>query len=464
MRVFTQTPLSAQSHAFATNPRRPHGGDRSAPGLAHRLQQTTGNQGIQRLLTLQHSVLTRDFGQATSGSPTQIPYRKEMEAAFGEDFSDVKSYLGRGSYLESLNAHAATSGERVAFAGSSPDKKQVAHELAHVVQQRRSGDPQVKSPLSQVDDASEQEAERVSASAAAGERVSVSAASRSVIHRDIKDKNLPVPLGHFEIDMAKVESKGFRAGEEGSITFYPNDKAPDCKSIRFVQAARAFDMDTKKESDWSKYDYAGLDKLANLNKMQTSASDHTHVTGSGETLKSIAETHYGDSSRFAEIFSANKKTLAPTMKTADGDKSLPENLSLTIPKAVVGGFFIDHSTKKFSPRTAKTDPLVPPDYMLPYEKIKDVRQHGSKAGKAIVPAIMTDGPGGPDHTLYTFETAARCDDTGDIYGTIHWSFEGNADAGKVTKETHRVAPGVSDTFRAALTEFDKFYKNPPTGP
>jgi nucleoid-associated protein YgaU len=419
---------------------------------------------MQRLLAQQHSILTRDFSQATSGSPTQIPYRKEMEAAFGEDFSDVKSYLGRGSNLESLNANAATSGERVAFAGSSPDKKQVAHELTHVVQQRRSGDPQVKSPLSPVDDASEQEAERVSASAAAGDRVSVSAASSSVIHRDIKDKKLPVPLGNFEIDMTKEESKGFWAGETGSITFTPNDKAPDCKSIRFVQAARAFDMDTKKETDWSKYDLAGLEKKANLNKMQTSASDHTHVTGSGETLKSIAEIHYGEASRFTEIFSANKKTLALTMKTADGDKNLPENLSLTIPKAVVGGFFIDHSTRTFSPRTAKRDPLVPPDYMLRYEYSKDVMQHGSKAGTAIVPAIMTDRPGGPDHTLYTFETTARCDDTRAIYGTIHWSFEGNADAGKVTKETHSVTAGVSDTFRAALTEFDKFYKNPPTGP
>jgi hypothetical protein len=55
-------------------------------------------------------------------------------------------------------------------------------------------------------------------------------------------------------------------------------------------------------------------------------------------------------------------------------------------------------------------------------------------------------------------------DTGTHYGTVHWTFDADGKAGKVTKEAYRVAPGVSDTYRAALGEFDKFYKNPPAGP
>jgi len=410
--------------------------------------------------------LQRTFGEATSGSPSSIPYRNEMEYSFGENFSGVSAYLGRGETMNRLNALAATSGEHVAFGSFFPDKKLVAHELTHVVQQRRGGGVQLKSQLSGIDDAAEREADSVAVRAAAGERVIVSAAPRSAIHRDIKDKNLKVPLGHFEIDMTKVESKNFYAGETGTISFTPNDKAPDSKSIRLSQAARTFDVDAKAEVDWSKGDYGNIRKKANLNKMQTTSGDPTHVTAKGETLKTIAEQHYGEPSRFVEVFNANKKTLAPTMKAADGDKSLPEMLKLIIPKAVVGGFFIDHATEKAKVRTAKADPEVPQDYIWPSEQVtKGLRQHGSKAGKTIEPAILDDAPGqGSSHVQYTFETVARSDDAGIHYGTLHWGFDSDGAAGKVTKETHRVAPGVSDTYRAALGEFNKFYKNPPTGP
>ena len=57
---------------------------------------------------------------------------------------------------------------------------------------------------------------------------------------------------------------------------------------------------------------------------------------------------------------------------------------------------------------------------------------------------------------------ARSEDAGIYYGAVHWSFDADGPAGKVTKESHKVVPGVSDTFRAALDEFTKFYKNPHT--
>lgn len=416
---------------------------------------TTANVDVQQGDGIAEQVMR----VATSGSPSTIPYRNEMEFSFGADLSRVNAYFGRDDPMNRLNAHAATSGERVAFSGFSPDKKRVAHELTHILQQRRGGTMQPKSQLSGVDDAPEREAESVAARAAAGEHVIVSAAASSGIHRDIKDKNLEVPLGHFEIDMTKIESKGFSAGETGTISFTPNDKAPDSKSIRLSQARKTFDVDAKAEFDWSKDDPGDAKKKSNLNKMQTTASDKTHITAKGETLNTIAQQHYGEPSRFADVFAANKATLAPTMKVADGDKSLPEKLSLTIPTAILGGFAIDHLPAKFKIRTAKTDPVVPQDYVLPEEVGKNSNQHGSKAGKKVVPAMLFDDPHSGYHLQYTFETVARSDDAKIHYGTLHWSFDADPDKG-VTKETHRVAPGVSDTFRAALGEFNKFYKNP----
>jgi nucleoid-associated protein YgaU len=413
------------------------------------------------------SQLQRVFGEASNGPSSNIPYRDEMEHAFGEDFSKVSAYFGRDKEMGRINANAATYGERVVFSDAAPGKKLVAHELAHVVQQRQSTGVQLKSMLSGVNDAAEREADSVAERAAAGERVSVTTALSAAIHRDIKDKNLKVPLGNFEIDMTKVEVAGDKTGEEGTVKFTPNDKAPNSRSIRLSQAIKTVDVETGKDFDWSDLNKSsGAQK--NRNKMQTTDAEKTHVTVKGETLKSIAAKYFGDPSRYGEIFNVNKAALAPAMKSADGDKSLPEKLSLKISRAIVGGYVIDHlpTDPKAKVRTAKTDPVVPQDYVWPGETIKDQNQHGSKAGTTIVPAILSDKPKatGITHLQYFFQTVARSADDGTQFGTVFWSFEADGINGKVTKESSRVAPGVSGTFRSALDEFNKFYKNPPYGP
>src|SRR5687767_1798864 len=62
------------------------------------------------------------FDQATSGGGGQIPYRGEMERAFGQSFEGVQSYTGRGDEMQALGATAAASGEKVAFGTSTPDR------------------------------------------------------------------------------------------------------------------------------------------------------------------------------------------------------------------------------------------------------------------------------------------------------------------------------------------------------
>lgn len=124
------------------------------------------------------------FQEATSGGAGAVPYQQEMEQSFGEDFSGVESHVGQASPMEDLGARAAARGEQVAFADASPDKEDVAHELTHVVQQRR-GDQAVQglSGLSSPGDASEREASEVAPRAAAGEQVDVQAAPTGAIGR-----------------------------------------------------------------------------------------------------------------------------------------------------------------------------------------------------------------------------------------------------------------------------------------
>lgn len=133
--------------------------------------------------------------------------------------------------------------------------------------------------------------------------------------------------------------------------------------------------------------------------------------------------------------------------------------TLAIPKSIEGGYFVDHKADdaKAKARSSKTDPNVPQDYVWPGEEVKDKNQHGSKAGKTIVPAVLADTPGSnvPDH--YFFETAARSDDTGLYYGSLHWSFK--MKDGKVNEEKWSVTEGVSHTLLSGVDEFNKFYKN-----
>lgn len=123
---------------------------------------------------------------ASRGAPTAIPFRPEMEAAFGEDFGGVRAFLGRSAPMAAMDANAAARGEDVAFGTDSPDRRLVAHELTHVVQTRRHGSAavQASAAVSGPLDAAEQEADEVAPRAAMGERVTVTQSPSAAIHAD----------------------------------------------------------------------------------------------------------------------------------------------------------------------------------------------------------------------------------------------------------------------------------------
>ena len=235
------------------------------------------------------------------------------------------------------------------------------------------------------------------------------------------------------------------------VTFRPNSKGKDTKDIRLSQVVRTFDLDTAADADYSKI---GAGEEADRNKMQTKDADKTHVARSGDTLKKLAMQYYGDPSRTTEIYDANKAVLTSSV----ADDPIKAGTSVTIPKAIEGGYFIDHKAAdaRAAPRTAKGDAQVPQDYVWPGEEAAD-NKHGSKQGKTIVPAMLNDTPGTGKNIMFNFETVARSVDLGIYYGTIHWDFE--VKGGKVSKEGHKVIPGVSETFKSGLDEFNKFYKN-----
>src|SRR5262245_12010951 len=56
------------------------------------------------------------FARATEGTPAEVPFRGEMEQAFGEDFSTVKAHIAQPEPMSAIGARAAAAGEHVAFA------------------------------------------------------------------------------------------------------------------------------------------------------------------------------------------------------------------------------------------------------------------------------------------------------------------------------------------------------------
>jgi nucleoid-associated protein YgaU len=393
-----------------------------------------------------------------SGAGTTLPHFDLIQRAFGRhDVSGIQAHVGgpAAAASDAIGANAYATGSHMAFR-ESPDLHTAAHEAAHVVQQR--GGVQLKGSVGEAGDRYEQHADAVADRVVRGESAeglldemaggSTASPSTGPVQRDIKDKG-PVPMGEFAIDMKKEEHSGGTSGMSGTVKFTPNDKSPDAKSIRLTQAVKDLDMDSTPNKD-----YVWTGDEADRNKMMTSDSSETYVTKTGDTLQSISHAKTGGHITPDEIYQANKSVL----KSAGATDAIPEKTSLQIPK-VEGGFFVDHSAAdpKAAPRANSKDAQVSP-YYRDYWPNASESQDGSKQGKKIEPASLWDFPGSGGNRRFSFETVAHAREIGLDYGTIHWAF--TIQSSKITNESHRVVEGTSETFQAAQTEFNEFYKNP----
>jgi hypothetical protein len=143
---------------------------------------TTTSTRAPTQLPLHRAIGNHAFGTllegVAHGSGRDLPYRSEMESAFGASFSGVRAFTGQSSALARFGAGGAASGETVAFGPAEPSRRLVAHELAHVLQQRREPAP---SGGSGMQGPSEVEADRQANRVAAGGRAApVTAAAPAV--------------------------------------------------------------------------------------------------------------------------------------------------------------------------------------------------------------------------------------------------------------------------------------------
>ncbi|MFJ4692922.1 DUF4157 domain-containing protein [Streptomyces sp. NPDC088766] len=107
------------------------------PWARHRHGAGCGHEGTAVQGAVQRSAV-HDVLRA-AGRPMDDTTRSDMEARFGQDFSDVRIHEGgaaRASASE-IGARAYTSGHHIVIGDGGADRHTLAHELTHVVQQRQ---------------------------------------------------------------------------------------------------------------------------------------------------------------------------------------------------------------------------------------------------------------------------------------------------------------------------------------
>lgn len=79
----------------------------------------------------------------SGGSPLDSASRTDMESRLGADFSDVRIHTGSAAKASAaeMGARAYTSGSHVVIGDGGADRHTLAHELTHVIQQRKDPSP-----------------------------------------------------------------------------------------------------------------------------------------------------------------------------------------------------------------------------------------------------------------------------------------------------------------------------------
>ncbi len=188
---------------------------------------------------------TVEEGLASPGKPLEEHTRRSMETGLGHDFSNVRVHVDEraDAAARALGASAYTVGNDIVFASGRYDpespagKERIAHELTHVVQQRRNAGPAVNASLSH-----EAEARNAGANVVAGKSITIGQAAPAGVAQFDKDKD-DNPLDEKAKKIIAIAADTTKKPEERAVeivkaiidTYYSADK-PLVDSVVFNDA------------------------------------------------------------------------------------------------------------------------------------------------------------------------------------------------------------------------------------
>jgi len=396
---------------------------------------------------------------ASPGRSLDSEARAFFEPRFGYDFSRVRIHADdrAANAAQAVQAQAYTLGNEIVFGAgryspaTAQGKRLLAHELAHVVQQRGRA-PAAIGPVTHL--------------------------AQPAIQRDLEpwayEGKLP-KRGTFTLKGETVDAaiegrkdpKG--AYERVDIRFSPDAESPVTDQIGFIQTVHP--PGVSGPGDLEKY----LPDEKAKSQSATTAGASVHETRQGDTLSSVSQRHFGTTDKATEILQKNQGRLAWWSAAAGPQedaltRALPAGTLLRIPGAVEGGVMVD--VKGVQPKSKRDDPPVSPNYPPNFHSADTTKgaleQHPEgykRANGSKHDVTMDDTPGGGRaQGQFVFETAAFAKDIGLIYGALKWGFSYFPDPGitspfRVMRPFYDVVPTVSDTFNAAMASFNRIFRN-----
>lgn len=199
-------------------------------------------------------------GTATPSRP--LPYADQIQRAFGaHDISSIQAHTGpeASASASAMGAEAYATGNHVVLGGGT-DLHTVAHEAAHVVQQR--GGAQLKGGIGAAGDAYERHADAVADRVVAGQSA-----------EDLLGAGATGPAGHA------VQRKE-RAGDAQILENQASLKNVDVEIPALEGALLATRMEAVKQGLLSKASFdAGLALSQAMTRLQPAVAAHGHVDG-----------------------------------------------------------------------------------------------------------------------------------------------------------------------------------------
>ncbi len=286
----------------------------SSQSLLLQMQHQYGNSYVQRMMGLSRkaegeAAVTPDVESAIaqkrgSGQPLDRAVQRQMESAFGSDFSGVRVHTDTTAdqLNHQLAARAFTTGHDIFFKqgeyapGSSQGKELLAHELTHVVQQ--SGGIALKLAIGEPNDVYEQEADQVAQLVMQSEQVGAATegaaepSQRQMPEELVQTKAEPRQIQRDLVAYNKAQTEIMPSfGESATSTFVTT--SAEAPGIRAALAALIADDKVKevvsKSGDKSWF-AANQHKNAQLADIQKALADAGYAQA-GKMARSLYDIH-----------------------------------------------------------------------------------------------------------------------------------------------------------------------------
>jgi hypothetical protein len=275
---------------------------RTSPA-AHPTESATGNRAVE----------VAAEGVASGGA--SLPHLGQVQAAFGRHgIGGITAHHGAEAAAanQALGSEAYATGDRVAFAGSSPSLHTVAHEAAHVVQQRAG--VQLKGGVGAAGDVHEQHADAVADAVVTGKSA-----------EGLLDGYAG---GVQNTSGAAVQAKGAASGDKD---LFEGAKAPDSKqqakidgilnptgaggatSKKYKQVGFVSDMTTAIDG-WRKASTTGFKALSGPDSFTL---DMPQARKTGDAAQKVVTDKYGPYVKAASTGAGASDAAKPGYKVSD---------------------------------------------------------------------------------------------------------------------------------------------------